>query len=176
MARLPILEYPDPRLRLRSRPVARVDEAVYRLVDDLFDTLYDTPGIGLSAPQTGALLRVVVADLSGTTSAPRVYINPVILESSVPALVEESCLSIPGIVGNVVRATRVRVRALDRTGVPFERELEDMDAVCIQHEVDHLDGRLFIDRLSLFRRFRLKASARLGASRGTTPAGARPRF
>lgn len=176
MAHLPILEYPDPRLRLRSRPVERFDHTLQRLVEDLFDTLYDTPGIGLSAPQTGALLRVVVADLSGTASAPRVYVNPEILESDVPALVEESCLSIPGVVGNVIRATRLRVRAQDEAGMPFERELEDMDAVCLQHEVDHLEGRLFIDRLSLFQRIRLKASARLGAARGTTPAGAQPRY
>lgn len=176
MARLPILEYPDPRLRLRSLPVEHFDEALHRLVDDLFDTLYDTPGIGLSAPQTGALLRVLVTDLSGTASDPHVYVNPEILESGVPGLVEESCLSIPGVSGNVIRATRLTVRAMDREGVPFQRELEGMDAVCMQHEVDHLEGRLFIDRLSLFRRIRLKASARLGAARGTTPEGARPSF
>lgn len=176
MARLPILEYPDPRLRLRAQPVEHFDEAVHRLVDDLFDTLYDTPGIGLSAPQTGRLLRVVVTDLSGSATAPRAYLNPEILESGVPGLVEESCLSIPGVKGNVIRATRLRVRAMDQDGVPFERELEGMDAVCMQHEVDHLDGRLFIDRLSLFRRIRLKASARFGSARGTTPGGASPRF
>lgn len=176
MARLPILEYPDPRLRLPSRPVEHFDGALHRLVDDLFDTLYDTTGIGLSAPQTGHLVRVLVTDLSGSCSDPRVYVNPEILQSGVPGLVEESCLSIPGVVGNVIRATRLVVRARDREGAPFQQELEGMDAVCLQHEVDHLEGRLFIDRLSLFRRIHLKASARFGAARGTTPAGSQPHF
>lgn len=176
MARLPILEYPDPRLRLRSLPVETFDGSLHGLVDDLFDTLYDTTGIGLSAPQTGHRLRVFVMDLSGSCSDPGVYVNPEILESGVPGLVEESCLSIPGVVGNVIRATRLVVQARDRDGLTFRRELEGMAAVCLQHEVDHLDGRLFIDRLSLFRRIQLKTSARLGAARGTTPAGSHPHF
>lgn len=158
MARLPILEYPDPRLRVRAQPVVSFDD-VAQLVDDLFETLYATTGIGLSAPQTGHSSQVVVIDMSCDASAPREYINPEILSSSMPGLVEESCLSVPGVFGNLVRATQLRVRARDRFGEVFERDLEGMHAVCLQHEMDHLDGRLFVDRLSLFRRLRVRASA-----------------
>jgi peptide deformylase len=157
-----ILEYPDPRLRQRSLPVAAFDDDLARLVEDLFDTLYATSGIGLSAPQTGTLRRVLVMDHSGDASAPEVYVNPALLQRSAIGIVEESCLSVPGISGNVVRATRVRVQAQDRTGAPFERDLEGMPAVCLQHEIDHLDGKLFIDRLMPWRRlmFRLGAGRR----------------
>ncbi len=159
MAPLPILQYPDPRLRLISAPVERFDEALHHRVDELFETLYASTGIGLSAPQVGDLRRIVVMDLSESRSKPELYINPEILSSDVMGLVEEGCLSIPGVVGNVIRATQVRVRAVDRTGHPFERDLEGMHAVCIQHEVDHLNGKLFIDRLPLIRRLALRASA-----------------
>ncbi len=140
MSRLPILEYPDPRLRLRSKPVTAFDEGLGRLIDDLLETLYSTTGIGLSAPQAGDHRQVLVMDLSGSASEPQVYVNPEILASAVPALVEESCLSVPGVVDRVVRATRLRVRARDRSGQPFERDLEGMHAVCLQHELDHLGG------------------------------------
>jgi peptide deformylase len=163
MARLAILEYPDPRLRQPSRPVTAFDADLGQLIDDLFETLYGTTGIGLSAPQAGDLRRVLVMDLSGNASAPQVYVNPEILASARPGLVEESCLSVPGVVGNVVRATRLRVRAQDRDGHPFERDLEDMHAVCVQHEMDHLDGRLFVDRLSWIRRLRARAAAKARA-------------
>jgi len=158
MPRLPILQYPDPRLRQQAHPVSSFDAGLGRLVDDLFDTLYDTTGIGLSAVQVGELRQVLVMDLSGTRSEPREYVNPEILSTSVPGIVEESCLSLPGIVGNVIRATQLRVRAQDRTGRTFEEELEGMHAVCMQHEVDHLQGKLFIDRLSWFRRLRIRWS------------------
>lgn len=160
MAVLSILEYPDPRLRQRALAVATFDAALVRLVEDLLDTLYAKGGIGLSAPQVGEPRQVAVADLSGTRSAPRVYVNPEILTRSRPAIVEESCLSVPGVVGKVLRSTRLRVRARDATGASFEQDLADMDAVCLQHEVDHLMGKLFIDRLSPLRRLRLWATAR----------------
>lgn len=159
MAPLPILQYPDPRLRLVSAPVERFDGELHGRVDELFETLYATTGIGLSAPQVGDLRRIVVMDLSESRSNPELYINPEILSSDVMALVEEGCLSIPGVLGNVIRATQVRVRAVDRAGNPFERDLEGMHAVCMQHEVDHLNGKLFIDRLPLIRRLAFRASA-----------------
>jgi peptide deformylase len=171
MALLTILEYPDPRLRLRSVPVSTFDAEVARLADDLLETLYATTGIGLSAPQAGINRRVVVMDLSGSASAPEVYVNPEILSRAVPALVEESCLSVPGVVGNLVRETQLRVVAQDLTGQVFERDLTDMHAVCLQHEMDHLAGRLFIDRLSLVRRLQVRLAAKSRARRADSSAG-----
>jgi peptide deformylase len=168
MALLPILEYPDPRLRLRSKPVTAFGADLGHLIDDLFETLYSTTGIGLSAPQAGVHRQVLVMDLSGRASSPHVYVNPQVLASAVPALVEESCLSVPGIVDKVVRATQLRVRAWDRYGQPFVRDLDGMDAVCLQHEMDHLAGKLFIDHLSLLRRLRARVSARSGRDRAAT--------
>ena len=156
MARLDILEYPDPRLRLQAKPVTQFDETLAELIDNLLETLHATKGIGLSAPQVNDQRQVLVIDLSGNASASQVYINPAILSKAAWGLVEESCLSVPGITGNVVRATEVRVRALDRAGETFERDLTGMEAVCLQHEMDHLAGKLFIDRLSLFRRLRMR--------------------
>jgi len=171
MARLPILEYPDPRLRLRAAPVVTFDARLARLIDDLLETLYSTTGIALSAPQTGIQLQVLVVDLSGNASAPHVYVNPEVLASSAPALVEESCLSVPGVVGNVVRATQLRIRARDRYGEVFERDLDGMHAVCLQHEMDHLAGKLFVDRLSLFQRLRTRITAAARSRRGMAPTG-----
>lgn len=174
MARLQILEYPDARLRQRAEPVAAFDAGLERLVDDLFETLYGTTGIGLSAPQAGIRRQVLVMDLSGSASAPEVYVNPGILTRALPGLVEESCLSVPGVVGNVIRATQLRVRARDPSGEVFERDLEGMHAVCLQHEMDHLAGRLFVDRLSLFRRLRVRLAAAAKARNGTAPTEDRP--
>jgi peptide deformylase len=156
MARLDILQYPDPRLRRPASPVTAFDGTLARTIGDLFDTLYATPGIGLSAPQIGDQRQVLVMDLSGNAAAPQVYVNPQILSKSAWGLVEESCLSVPGIAGNVIRATQIRVRAQDRNGDSFERELKGMEAVCLQHEADHLAGMLFIDRLSLLQRLRIR--------------------
>jgi peptide deformylase len=161
MAVLPVLTYPDPRLRLRCEPVERFDADLARLVDDLLETMYASRGIGLSAPQVGDARQVLVADLSEDGSDPQVYVNPGILSHSTPGLVQESCLSVPGVVGNLVRATRLQVRARDVTGMAFDRDLEDMHAVCVQHEMEHLAGRLFIDRLSPLRRLRLRLAAAL---------------
>jgi peptide deformylase len=174
MARLPILEYPDPRLRQRAEPVAAFDAGLERLVGDLLETLYGTTGIGLSAPQAGIRRQVLVMDLSGSASAPDVYINPKILTRALPGLVEESCLSVPGVVGNVVRATQVRVSARDPAGEVFERNLEGMHAVCLQHEMDHLAGKLFVDRLSLLRRLRVRLTAAARARNSKAPTEGRP--
>ncbi len=159
MTQRDILEYPDPRLNLPAKPVTQFDEDLGQLVDDLLETLYATKAVGLSAPQVDDQRAVLVLDLSEDASAPQVYINPEILAKAAWGLVEESCLSVPGIVGNVVRATEIRVRAQDRNGETFERDLTGMNAVCLQHEMDHLAGKLFIERLSIFRRLRIRAAA-----------------
>ncbi len=156
MAVLPILEYPDPRLRKVAAPVEQFDAKLTSLVGDLFETLHAKGGIGLSAPQVGATQQVLVVDLSGDGAAPEAYVNPQILKRGRWGIVEESCLSLPGVVGNVLRATRVRVRAHDLAGKLVERDVEDMHAVCLQHEIDHLRGKLFIDRLSIVGRLRLR--------------------
>ena len=156
MAILPILAHPDPRLREHAQPVTVFDEELARLVANLSETLRVSGGIGLAAPQTGDRRRVLVIDLSGGESPPEVYINPELQPGTTRCLVEESCLSVPGVVGNVVRAIIVQVRAQDPQGNAFERELEGMPAVCLQHEVDHLQGTLFIDRLPLLQRLRLR--------------------
>lgn len=160
MATRPILEYPDPRLRIPAEPVIEFDDSVDRLVDDLFDTLYATSGIALSAPQIGDPRQVLVADLSGDASAPEVYINPEIVASAMPGIVEESCLSVPGVQVKVVRATRIKVVASGRFGEGMERDLEGMSAVCIQHEMDHFEGKLLIDRMSMLRRWWVQAALR----------------
>ncbi len=170
MARLPILEYPDPRLRLRSQEVECFDADLSRLVDDLIETLHATGGIGLSAPQVDDRRRVLVMDHSGDASRPELFVNPVILADGALGLVEESCLSVPGLVGNVIRATELRVRAQDREGACFERDLSGMEAVCLQHELDHLEGRLFVDRLSFLKRLRFRMAARARAQRGSDAA------
>jgi peptide deformylase len=149
---LTILEYPDPRLRDVARAVTVFDEALRRFADDLVATVAATTGFGLSATQVGDERRVLVVRLPDDPSGPQVFVNPEVLRRGAFGLVEESCLSVPGIVGNVVRATQVRVRAADPEGEVFERDLEGMHAVCLQHEIDHLDGKLFIDRLMPWRR------------------------
>jgi peptide deformylase len=156
MARLPILHYPDPRLRRRATPVERVDERVRKLVDDMAETMYAAPGIGLAAIQVDVLLRVVVIDLSQERNELRVFINPQITERDGEQMTEEGCLSVPGIYDEVTRAQRVRVRALDRDGQPFEMEADGLLATCIQHEIDHLDGKVFVDYLSRLKQQRIR--------------------
>ena len=155
----PILEYPDPRLRQPSAPVTTFDTNLAQLAQELLETLYTTGGIGLSAPQTGAFHRILVMDHSGNATAPEIYVNPEIQKRTAFGLVEESCLSVPGIKGNVFRATKLHVQARDQNGTPFERHLTDMPAVCLQHEIDHLNGKLFIDRLWPWRRLLIHARA-----------------
>ncbi|WP_119165371.1 peptide deformylase [Algihabitans albus] len=170
MRRLDILEYPDPRLRLPSRRVTTFDENLVRLIEDMIETLRLTKAIALSAPQVDDRRAVLVMDLSGDGSAPQAFVNPEILSKGAWGLVEESCLSLPGVVGNVVRATAVRVRAQDRQGSTFERDLAGMEAVCLQHEMDHLVGKLFVDRLSLLQKLRFHAFAGKRARRRSTAA------
>lgn len=157
MAILNILEFPDPRLRTLAKPVAAVDDALRQLIDDMFETMYAAPGIGLAATQVNVHKRLVVMDLSEDKSAPRVFINPE-LETLTDDLgpYQEGCLSVPGFYENVERPLRVRIRALDRDGQPFEEIAEDLLAVCIQHECDHLNGKLFVDYLSSLKRDRIK--------------------
>ena len=162
MPQLPVLAYPDPRLAETSAPVSDFNHSVQELADNLLDTLYATTGIALSAPQLGDLRQVLVMDLSEDHSAPQIYVNPSILARRRPGLVEESCLSVPGVVGNVVRHTQIRVRASDVHGEIFERDLEGMYAVALQHEMDHLVGKLFLERLSWFRRLRLRLARKTG--------------
>jgi peptide deformylase len=156
MAQLQILEYPDPRLRTRAEPVDAVDDALRQLIDDMFETMYAAPGIGLAATQVNVHRRLLVADVSEEHDDPRVFINPEILEKDGVAVSEEGCLSVPGFYEKVERAEQVRVRALDRDGQPFEVVLEGLLAVCVQHEIDHLDGKLFVDYLSDLKRQRIR--------------------
>jgi len=156
MAILNILHYPDERLRRRAQPVERVDDRIRKLAEDMLETMYDAPGIGLAAVQVGALDRVVVIDVSEDKSDPLVLVNPEILHREGEIKMEEGCLSVPSIYEPVTRAQRVRVRALDLDGAPFELEAEDLLAVCIQHEIDHLDGKLFVDYLSELKRQRVR--------------------
>jgi len=156
MARLPILEYPDPRLRMRAEPVTKVDAEIARLAADLLETMYAAPGIGLAATQVDVHKRLIVVDTSEERNAPYCLINPEILVAEGRVSAEEGCLSVPGTFEFVERAQKITVRALDATGRPFELEAEDLLAVCIQHEMDHLDGKLFVDYLSEMKRQRLK--------------------
>ena len=157
MAILNILEFPDPRLRTTAREVSRVDDRIRRLVDDMFETMYAAPGIGLAATQVDIHERVVVMDVSGDQSQPLVFINPeveVLGEEVQPY--QEGCLSVPGYYEEVSRPSEIRVRALDREGETFELTPDGLLAVCIQHELDHLNGRLFVDYLSALKRQRIK--------------------
>lgn len=156
MTVLDILRYPSPELRVKAAPVTSFDLALGKLVDDLFETLYASTGIGLAATQVGRPVRVVVLDVSPARDTPELFVNPEILARSQLAMVEESCLSLPGIVDKVERHNQLRVSALDRRGRLFSRNLEGVMAVALQHEIDHLDGKLFIDRLGFFDRWRMK--------------------
>lgn len=157
MALLSILTHPDPRLRQRTPPVTDFGDSLQRLIDDMFETMYAAPGVGLAANQVGVQLRVAVMDCSTdkTQPDPRVMVNPEILEPQEPELVEEGCLSVPGAQEMVKRYRRLRLRAQDRTGQFYELEAEGLLAQCIQHELGHLNGQLYIDLLSALKRERL---------------------
>ncbi|MGD8913519.1 MAG: peptide deformylase [Candidatus Thiodiazotropha sp.] len=156
MAILDILHFPDPRLRNKAKPVAQVDDSIRRLIDDMLETMYQAPGIGLAATQVNVAKRVVVIDLSEEKNQPLCLVNPDIIEKDGEEQMEEGCLSVPGIYEMVKRANQIRVRALDRNGSPFEMEAEGLLAVCIQHELDHLEGKLFVDYLSSLKRQRIR--------------------
>ena len=157
MARLDILHYPDARLHTVAKPVVTVDARIRKLVDDMAETMYAAPGIGLAATQVNIHERVIVIDISETHDALRVFINPEIVAQSGREESEEGCLSVPGVFDRVQRAERVTVRALDRDGQPFELASDGLLAVCIQHEMDHLMGKVFVDYLSNLKRSRIKA-------------------
>jgi peptide deformylase len=152
MTKLAILEYPDPRLRKTARPVTDVDNAVRQLVADLLDTMYAANGVGLAATQVDVHRRVLVLDVSEARNQPMVLINPELLTAEGRGPAEEGCLSVPDIYDKVQRATHIRVRALGRDGQPFEVAADGLLAVCIQHEMDHLEGKLFVDYLSELKR------------------------
>ena len=156
MTRLTILEYPDPRLRTKALPVGTVDASLRELIDDMLETMYAAKGIGLAATQVNVHKRLLVADISEERNGPRVFINPEILARDGVETSQEGCLSVPGYYDDVERAARVRVRALGRDGKVFEEDLDGLLAVCLQHEIDHLDGRLFVDYLSEMKRQRVR--------------------
>ena len=173
MAQLTILEFPDPRLRTRAAPVQDFDALLVRLIEDMFETMYAAPGIGLAATQVDVHRRLIVIDVSEARNEQQLFINPQILSREGAALTEEGCLSVPQVFEQVERAARVRVRAQDRHGAFFERELDGLLAVCVQHEMDHLDGRLFVDYLSSLKRERIKR--RLEKERRERGGAPRPR-
>ena len=157
MAKLPILHFPDPRLRTKAKPVSVVDDAIRQLVKDMFETMYEAPGIGLAATQVNHHIRLVVIDITEDKSQPLVFINPEITpltEDKAPY--EEGCLSVPTVYDVVERPTRIKVNALNEQGEAFTLEAEGLLAVCLQHELDHLEGKLFVDYLSTLKRQRIK--------------------
>lgn len=156
MAKLNILEFPDRRLRTVAKPVARVDYALRALIDDMLETMYAAPGIGLAASQVDVHQQLLVLDVSENSDAPMVFINPEILGSEGEQVYQEGCLSVPGIYADVHRAEHITVRALDRDGNAFECDAHGVLAVCIQHEMDHLAGKLFVDYLSPLKREMVK--------------------
>ena len=156
MALLPILRYPDPRLHTRAAPVLKVDDSIRKLVADMAETMYEAPGIGLAATQVDVHQRVVVIDVSEDKSALLALINPEIISRSGEQVCEEGCLSVPGIYDKVSRAETVRVRALDQQGKTFELDADGLLAVCIQHELDHLEGKVFVEYLSQLKQTRIK--------------------
>ena len=150
-----ILHFPDPRLRQIAAPVDTVDDEIRQVVDDMAETMYDAPGIGLAATQIDVHKRVIVIDISPERSSLLVLINPEITGGDGKQTLEEGCLSVPGIYEKVTRFEKITVRALDRDGKPFELEAEELLAVCIQHEIDHLDGKVFVDYLSPLKQQRI---------------------
>jgi peptide deformylase len=164
MAILHILHYPDPRLRLKAKPVIEVNDTVRRLAADMFETMYSAPGIGLAATQVNVQKRLLVLDVSEQKNTPQCFINPEILEREGSEEMEEGCLSVPGIFDNVTRAQKIRLQALDLEGQRFELEADGLLAVCLQHEIDHLDGRLFVDHLSTLKRNRIRKKLSKGVA------------
>jgi peptide deformylase len=156
MAILKIVHYPDPRLHKVAQPIPRVDDDIKALVADMAETMYSAPGVGLAATQVDRHVRLIVVDISEAKDDLKVFINPEILEASGQSEHEEGCLSVPGIYDKVTRPERIRVRALDRDGQPFELEADGLMAVCVQHEIDHLDGKVFVEYLSRLKQERIR--------------------
>ncbi|AXR08305.1 peptide deformylase [Salinimonas sediminis] len=167
MAILDVLRFPDERLRTVAKPVAEVNDEIKQLISDMFDTMRDEKGIGLAATQVDRHVQVVVMDVSEEQNEPRVFINPTITERDGSTISEEGCLSVPNNYAKVERAEQIKVTALDAEGKPFELEAEGLLAICVQHELDHLKGKLFVDYLSPLKRQRirkkLEKEARLAA-------------
>jgi peptide deformylase len=157
MAILPILQYPDERLHKVAKKIEKIDDTIRKLARDMAETMYSAPGIGLAATQVDKHIQLIVLDVSDTHDNLRVLINPELLDSKGEKVNEEGCLSVPGIYENVSRAERVTVRALDEHGKPFTVEAEGLLAVCIQHEMDHLKGRVFVEHLSHLKQTRIRA-------------------
>ena len=160
MAKLPILLYPDPRLHTVAIKVSRVDDKIRQLIKDMSETMYAAPGVGLAATQVDVHLRIIVIDNSDTRDRLHTFINPELLESSGEADCEEGCLSVPGVYEKVTRAQNIRVRALDAKGDLFDMSAEGLFAVCIQHEMDHLEGKVFVEKLSRMKRQRILGKIR----------------
>lgn len=157
MAKLPILHFPDPRLRTKAKPVLAVDDNIRQLANDMLETMYDAPGIGLAASQVNHHIRLIVIDISEDKQQPMVFINPEITPlTAETAPYEEGCLSVPSVYDFVDRPKRIRVNALNQQGEAFELEADGLLAVCLQHELDHLNGKLFVDYLSSLKRQRIK--------------------
>ena len=173
MAILNILHFPDPRLRNVARPVAQVDDEIRRQLDDMLETMYQAPGIGLAATQVNIPRRLIVIDISEEKDQPLFLVNPEIVARDGVEEMEEGCLSVPGFFEKVTRADSVKLRALDREGKPFELDAEGLLAVCIQHEIDHLDGKLFVDYLSGLKRQRIRKKLEKQQREHTPPAPAR---
>jgi peptide deformylase len=169
MAILEILHFPDPRLRKKAVPVTQVDDQVRQAVDDMFETMYAAPGIGLAATQVNVHKQILVVDVSEEKDQPLCLINPQVVEQYGIEEMEEGCLSVPGIFETVRRAEKIKFRALDRGGREFEMQADGMLAVCIQHEIDHLHGRLFVDYLSPLKRQRIRKKLEKQKRQGTTP-------
>lgn len=155
MALLPILHYPDPRLSRKSLEIKIIDDEIKQLAQDMLETMYAAPGVGLAAPQVNKLVRLIVMDTSEEKNQPQVLINPVITKKSEPQLGEEGCLSVPGIYAEVKRAKTIEVKALNQNGEQLEFKADDLISVCIQHEIDHLEGKLFVDYLSKLKQQRI---------------------
>ena len=158
MAKLDILEFPDSRLRTIAKPIAQVDDALRQVIGDMFETMYDAPGIGLAASQVNFHKQLIVVDISDDNSAPLVFINPQleVLDEDL-AEYDEGCMSVPGFYETVSRPRQIKVKAIDRNGEPFEMVTDGLLATCIQHEMDHLNGKLFVDYLSTIKRQRIRS-------------------
>ena len=156
MAKLNILRFPDPRLRTKAKPVSEVTDKTRKFLDDMLETMYDAPGIGLASTQVNVHKQIVVIDVSEEKNEPYCFINPVITKEDGEEVCEEGCLSVPEYFAEVSRAEKITVEALDRDGKKFELEAEGLLAVCIQHELDHLKGKLFVDYLSPLKQKRLR--------------------
>jgi len=156
MALMKILSIPDPKLRVETTPVEIIDDNLQKIIDDMFETMYDAPGVGLASTQVGLGMRMAVIDVSQTKDQPLVLINPEIIDAKDFTKMDEGCLSVPGHYDTVTRATWVKMKALDRDGKEYTLEAEGLLAEAIQHEIDHLDGKIYIDQLSSFKQRRIK--------------------